>query len=100
MNDAKNAIVGTSVDAVEFTATKTGDYEVKSLINYYEGNTLKKNEPVLKAPIYKFNVGEGYFKLDADNKAIWNGTAGTEIVIRKADEHFNLVEATATALNL
>ena len=99
MNDAKNAIVGTSVDAVEFTATKTGDYEVKSLINYYEGNTLKKNEPVLKAPIYKFNVGEGYFKLDADNKAIWNGTAGTEIVIRKADEHFNLVEATATALN-
>ena len=99
MNDAKNAIVGTSVDAVEFTATKTGDYEVKSLINYYEGNTLKKNEPVLKAPIYTFNVGEGYFKLDADNKAIWNGTAGTEIVIRKADEHFNLVEATATALN-
>ncbi|WP_279210318.1 DUF6383 domain-containing protein [Parabacteroides goldsteinii] len=99
MNDAKNAIVGTSVDAVEFTATKTGDYEVKSLINYYEGNTLKKKEPVLKAPIYKFNVGEGFFKLDEDNKASWAANTGTEVVIRKADKHFNLVEATATALN-
>ena len=99
MNDAKNAIVGTSVDAVEFTATKTGDYEVKSLINYYEGNTLKKKEPVLKAPIYKFNVGEGFFKLEEDNKASWAANTGTEVVIRKADKHFNLVEATATALN-
>ena len=98
MNDAENAIVGTTVDAVEFTATKTGDYAVKSLINYYEGGQLKKNEPELKAPIYKFNVGKGYFKLDADKKAIWNGTAGTEIVIRKAGKHFNLIEATTTAL--
>ena len=98
MNDAKNAIVGTSVDAVEFTATKTGDYEVKSLINYYEGNTLKKNEPVLKAPIYTFNVGKTFFSL-AGEKASWAANAGTKVVIRKADKHFNLVEATTTALN-
>ena len=97
MNDAKNAIVGTSVDAVEFTATKTGDYVVKSLINYYEGGQLKKNEPELKAPIYTFNVGETFFSL-AGEKASWAAEAGTNVVIRKADKHFNLVEVTTSVL--
>ena len=99
INDKDWAFIDTKVEQTEFTAAAVDTVKAKSLINYYDVDKKewKKNEPVLKAPVYEFNVGELEFGLNNNGKFALLEDGATQMAIRVAGEHFNLAKVEESA---
>ena len=99
INDKDWAFIDTKVEQTEFTAAAVDTVKAKSLINYYDADKKewKKNEPVLKAPVYEFNVGELEFGLNNNGKFALLEDGATQMAIRVAGEHFNLAKVEESA---
>ncbi|RHU24240.1 hypothetical protein DXD68_17730 [Parabacteroides sp. TM07-1AC] len=95
INDKDWAFIDTKAVQAEFTATAVDTVAAKTLINYYDATKKEwqKNEPVLKAPVYEFTVGDLDFGLNKDGKFALLDDEATAMAIRVAGEHFNLAKA-------
>ena len=99
INDKDWAFIDTKAVQAEFTATAVDTVAAKSLINYYDATKKewKKNEPVLKAPVYEFTVGDLEFGLNENGKFALLEDGATAMAIRVAGEHFNLAKVEESA---
>ena len=95
INDKDWAFIDTKAVQAEFTATAVDTVAAKTLINYYDATKKEwqKNEPVLKAPVYEFTVGDLDFGLNKDGKFALLDDEATAMAVRVAGEHFNLAKA-------
>ena len=97
INDKGLAFIGTEAEAAEFTAFAVDTVVAKSLINYWDVTTKEwgKSEPELKAPVYKFNVGnKGFAQVEGKFGLTTSMYDRTALVIRAAGDKFNLAKAT------
>ncbi|MCM0719296.1 DUF6383 domain-containing protein [Parabacteroides sp. W1-Q-101] len=94
------AVIGTNAAQAEFKAEAADSVMAKTTVSYFEGGKWNHPEYTLKAPIYKFTAisdDDDSFGLQGGKYGI-NAEDADPIVIRMADEHFNLITVDEKAL--
>ena len=92
--------IDTKAAQVEFKATSQDTVKAEVGYTYWTGSAFKNEKAVLKAPIYKFTATsdeDDSFGLQGGKYGI-NAEYPDAIVIRKADNHFNLITVKEDAL--